>query len=194
MGRLSNPSDATKALILHSSTKICKSTIASCENSSGPTEHESVDLTEEEGRLSNPVKRRLAEEKIVQLVKDHVSGLSVNEVARRHGIHRISRSSTSPESAEAFFSQCCQRCPTLREWFLARGGGEAVWSERNYDHSRVPRRWYSHQTSARLGQTQLEPLTPCVSSPRRTKLSRNYDSAFSLRRFSHAFKELSRMP
>jgi AraC-like DNA-binding protein len=88
MGRLSNPSDATKALILHSSTKICKSTIASCENSSGPTEHESVDLTEEEGRLSNPVKRRLAEEKIVQLVKDHVSGLSVNEVARRHGIHR----------------------------------------------------------------------------------------------------------
>jgi len=68
MGRLSNPSDATKALILHSSTKICKSTIASCENSSRPTEHESVDLTEEEGRLSNPVKRRLAEEKIVQLV------------------------------------------------------------------------------------------------------------------------------
>ena len=88
MGRLSNPSNATKALILHSSTKICKSTIASCENSSQPTEHESVDLTEEEGRLSNPVKRRLAEEKIVQLVEDYVSGLSVNEVARRHGIHR----------------------------------------------------------------------------------------------------------
>ncbi len=88
MGRLSNPSDATKTLILHRSTKICKSTIASFENSSGPTEHKSVDLTEQEGRLSNPVKRRLAEEEIIQLVEDYVSGLSINEVARQHGVHR----------------------------------------------------------------------------------------------------------
>jgi len=88
MGRLSNPSDATKALILHGSTKICKSTIASCENSSGPTERKSVDLTEEVGQLSNPVKRRLAEEEIIQLVEHYVSGLSINEVAHQHGVHR----------------------------------------------------------------------------------------------------------
>jgi transposase-like protein len=51
-------------------------------------DHESVDSVEEEGRLSNPVKRRPTEEKIVQLIEDYVNGLSINEVARQHGIHR----------------------------------------------------------------------------------------------------------
>ena len=88
MGRLSNPSDATKTLVLHRSTKICKPLSQTRETVTGPPDQVCVDLSEDEGRLSNPVKRRLTEGEIVQLVEDYVSGHSVNEVARPHGIHR----------------------------------------------------------------------------------------------------------
>ena len=44
--------------------------------------------SEEEGRLSNPVQRRLTDAKIDHLVEDYVGGLSINALARRFGIHR----------------------------------------------------------------------------------------------------------
>ena len=44
--------------------------------------------SEEEGRLSNPVQRRLADAIIDHLVEDYGGGLSINALSRRFGIHR----------------------------------------------------------------------------------------------------------
>ena len=88
MGRLSNPPEATKILILQGSTTFNKHNVALCGATKQPIDDELVVPTEEEGRLSNPVQRRLTDANIGQLVEDYVGGLSVNALARRFGIHR----------------------------------------------------------------------------------------------------------
>ena len=88
MGRLSNPPETTKTLILQGSAEFAKRTITSCKVTTRPIDDEFVVPTEEAGRLSNPVQRRLAEANIDHLVEDYVGGLSINALARRFGIHR----------------------------------------------------------------------------------------------------------
>ena len=88
MGRLSNPSEATKALVFQVSTAFGKRNVALFGATKQPIDHEFVVSTEEEGRLSNPVQRRLTDANIKHLVEDYVGGLSINALARRFRIHR----------------------------------------------------------------------------------------------------------
>lgn len=45
-------------------------------------------VPEEEGRLSNPVQRRLAETTIDEFVREYVAGASIDSLAGRLGLHR----------------------------------------------------------------------------------------------------------
>ena len=88
MGRLSNPSKAAKTLILQGSTSYRKG----WDTEEGATDRlvdGAVDFSnEEEGRLSNPVQRRLSKAEIDDLIRYYGSGMSVNVIAHRFGIHR----------------------------------------------------------------------------------------------------------
>ncbi len=88
MGRLSNPSEATKALIFQATNIVDKRKIDVLRATTRSIDHELDSSNEEEGRLSNPVQRRLANAKIHDLVEDYVRGMSVNALAHKFGIHR----------------------------------------------------------------------------------------------------------
>ena len=88
MGRLSNPHEGVEALISQGS-------ITDVQAQSSPRNVVKATLkpvastnSEEKGRLSNPVQRRLADAIINHLVEDYVDGLSINALAHRFGIHR----------------------------------------------------------------------------------------------------------
>lgn len=88
MGRLSNPSEATKTLISQGlitsgNRRICSRKIAKRAPCVDP-----VASTEEKGRLSNPVQRRLPNSTIDHLVEEYVGGLTIDALACRYGIHR----------------------------------------------------------------------------------------------------------
>lgn len=80
MGRLSNPTEATKALLLQKSTKLGNRKITSHEANTRPVNNELAVPTAEEGRLSNSVQRRLAGVNIDHLVEDYGEGLSINRL------------------------------------------------------------------------------------------------------------------
>jgi len=88
MGRLSNPSTAAEALLQQGSTaRLCSSPAlnSTCRQ---PPKKAVGGFNEEEGRLSNPLQRRLREEDINRLVRLYLSGLTINATADRMGIHR----------------------------------------------------------------------------------------------------------
>ncbi len=88
MGRLSNPSEAAKALILQGSTSYDKRGFAKDRDTERLVDRAQDLANEEEGRLSNPVQRRLADAEVDDLVADYGEGMSVNVLAHRFGIHR----------------------------------------------------------------------------------------------------------
>lgn len=89
MGRLSNPSEATKTLISQGLITLGKRRIASRKVAKQALCVEPVASTEEEGWLSNPVQRRLPNSTIDHLVEEYVGGLTIDALAYRYGIHRI---------------------------------------------------------------------------------------------------------
>ena len=88
MGRLSNPYEGMKTLISQGSTTEVQAPDSSRDVVQVALNPVTGTHSEEKGRLSNPVQRRLADEIIDQLVEDYVSGLSINALARQFGIHR----------------------------------------------------------------------------------------------------------
>ena len=88
MGRLSNPSDAVRRLILQESDVAEPSRNVSREATKQDLHDKSVVSNEEKGQLSNPVQKRLPASIVDDLVNDYVGGLSINALARRYAIHR----------------------------------------------------------------------------------------------------------
>ncbi len=88
MGRLSNPSEAVKSLILQGSEVTEPSQNGSREVPKQDLRDKSVVSNEEEGRLSNPVQKRLPASIVDDLVNDYIGGSSINALARRYEIHR----------------------------------------------------------------------------------------------------------
>ena len=88
MGRLSNPHEGIKTLISQGSTTDIQARSSSRNVVNVVLNSVSSTQSEEEGRLSNPVQRRIASAIIDHLVDDYVSGLSINALSRRFGIHR----------------------------------------------------------------------------------------------------------
>ena len=88
MGRLSNPHEDIKTLISQGSTMDIQARSASRNVVKVVLNSVSSTQSEEKGRLSNPVQRRITGAIIDHLVDDYVSGLSINALSRRFGIHR----------------------------------------------------------------------------------------------------------
>ena len=88
MGRLSNPHEGIKTLISQVSTTDIETRSSSKNVVKVVLNSVSSTQSEEEGRLSNPVQRRLATAILDHLVEDYVGGLSINALSRRFGIHR----------------------------------------------------------------------------------------------------------
>lgn len=88
MGRLSNPSEAVKRLVLQGPGLDDPSRNASYEVPKRSFRNNSVVPIEEEGRLSNPVQKRLPTSIVDELVDDYVRGLTINTLAGRYNIHR----------------------------------------------------------------------------------------------------------
>ena len=88
MGRLSNPYEGVKTLISQGSTTEVKAPDSARNVVQVALNPVTGTHSEEEGPLSNPVQRRLADETIDQLVESYVGGLSIDALARQFGIHR----------------------------------------------------------------------------------------------------------
>ena len=88
MGRLSNPSEAVKTLILQGSGPSESSQQIAGGVAKRSLRGKSIVTIEKEGRLSNPIQRRLPASNDDDLVNDYAGGSSINELAHRYRIHR----------------------------------------------------------------------------------------------------------
>jgi AraC-like DNA-binding protein len=87
-GRLSNPRPIVETLAGQGSQAGRRLRRASPTPRNRASEGESGALPEEEGRLSNPVQRRLSEHDVDDLVRNYESGSSIDVLAARLGVNR----------------------------------------------------------------------------------------------------------
>jgi len=88
MGRLSNPPETLKSLVLQGSMAKGSSRRPSAKRQKWASQLPQRGSKQEEGRLSNPVQRRLDEAAIDEIVSLYLQGLSIAQLATHLSIHR----------------------------------------------------------------------------------------------------------
>lgn len=87
-GRLSNPRAAVKALAVQGSHHVRHPRTAADDTRDRAPGRSSGEVPEQEGRLSNPVQRRLSATAVDDLVSDYVAGSSIDALAAELGVNR----------------------------------------------------------------------------------------------------------